>query len=486
MFLIALLCVPLVATLITITTKKSYRLIEAVAFIASVLEAVFVVGLAGNFVQSASYQFAGYFAFDALSIYILILISTVVFFTSWYAIGYFRKEVEKEIVGFRRVREFYALFHLCVFAMIVAVATINPIVFWIALEATSLASVLLVSFYNKQSGTEAAWKYLIINSLSLLLAFLGTVLLSAAVGTHGTGGIVTWESLALAAHYIDPMVAKIAFVFIFVGYGTKVGWVPLHTWKPDVYSKAPTPLVACMSSAFLALAWYGVLRFVLIGRAIGIGHFIDTSFLFFGICSVAVGALIMLIQKNYKRFFAYSSIEHAGLLALGFGLGNAFGIYASLLHLLYHTLAKPLAFFGAGNIFLRYGTTKIAGVQGLSRVAPVTAIIFVFACVTLMGLPPFGIFSSELTLILAMFVSHPVVGAVVLLFLVISFIATLRIGSLLLTGEPSREIAERAGRESSHAVLAPAVVLAVLLLVLSVWLPLWLLSLLQGITTMFS
>ena len=181
--------------------------------------------------------------------------------------------------------------------------------------------------------------------------------------------------------------------------------------------------------------------------------------------------------------FAYSSIEHAGLLAIGFGLGNVFGIYASLLHLLYHTLAKPLAFFAAGNVFLRYGTTKLSHVRGLARVAPITAGILVLASVTLMGLPPFGIFASELTLLLAAFASHPFVGAVVLVFLVLSFIATLRMVAGLLTGEPSAEIEKG---EPSKATLFPAIALGALLLVLSIWLPLWFPTLFQNIIIAFS
>ncbi len=493
MLIIALFSIPFIAALITIVTKRSYRLIEIVAIIAALAEAVLVIGVARP-VQTiwhttiawpsiTSYQISGYFSFDALSVYIVSLIATVIVFTTWYAIGYFRKEVEKNILGFRRVRQFYALFHLCVMAMFLAVSSLNPLVFWISLEATSLTSVFLVSLYNKPKSTEAAWKYLIINSLALLLALLGTTLLTAMAGTQGVEGIVTWDSLIGAAPHINPLVAKIAFVFILVGYGTKVGWAPLHTWKPDAYSKAPTPLTALMASGFLALAWYGMLRFFLVGNAIGIGDFIRTSFLIFGVASVVLGALIMMVQRNYKRFFAYSSIEHAGLLAIGFGLGNVFGIYASLLHLLYHSLAKPLAFFGAGNVFLKYGTTKLSHVRGLVRVAPVTAGIMIVACVTLMGLPPFGIFSSELTLLLAAFASHPYVGAVISIFLVLSFIATLRMVAGLLTGE-SPENVEKG--EPSSLTLAPAIVLGILLLVLSVWLPLWFPTLFQNIILAFS
>lgn len=482
MLIIALFSIPFVAALITMLVKKSYRIIEITAIAAALLQGGLVVGLAGHYFGADWYTVPGYFGFDALSVYIIGLLSTVIFFTSWYSIGYFRKEVEKEIIGFRRVRQFYALFHLCVLAMFLAVSSLNPLVFWVALEATSLTSVFLVSFYNKPKSTEAAWKYLMINSLALLLALFGTTLLTAAAGSHGEG-ILTWESLMAAASSIDPLAAKIAFVFILVGYGTKIGWVPMHTWKPDAYSKAPTPMVALMASGFLALAWYGVLRFVLVGNAIGIDEFIRTAFLIFGIASLAVGALIMLVQKNYKRFFAYSSIEHAGLLAIGFGIGNVFGIYASLLHLLYHTLAKPLAFFGVGNIFVRYGSTKLTHVSGLARVAPFTAGILLVAFITLMGLPPFGIFASELTLLLAIFASHPVVGVVTSICLVLSFIAMLRMAVGLLTGEPSEEVEKG---EPSWMLIVPALVLAAVLLMMSVWLPAWFPALFQKIILAFS
>ena len=318
MLLTFLISLPLLAAVfIMLLQAKHIRLIERTVLISSVCELGFVLWLIPAVVTQGSVEASALFSLDPLGAFLSLIIALVGFFASLYSVGYLRAEVAKEIIGPRRVRQYFLLLKLFFFAMFLAVATMSPMVMWIAIEATTLSTAFLISFYNKQSATEAAWKYLIINSLGLLLSLLGTLLFLALPALKD--GALTWQVLHEGALSMHPLIVKIAFIFVLVGYGTKVGLVPLHTWKPDTYSKAPTPIAALLSSVLLNVAFLAILRFKGLADATLQSDFTGGLLIFFGVLSIVFAAFIIFIQMNYKRLLAYSSIEHAGLLALGFG-----------------------------------------------------------------------------------------------------------------------------------------------------------------------
>ncbi len=474
MLLTFLIALPLLtAVFIMLLSSKYTRVIERAVIMSSVFELGLVLALIPAVVEKGSAGGSALFSLDPLGVFLSLVIALVGFFASLYSVGYLRAEVGKGIIGPRRVHQYFLLLKLFFFVMFLAVATTSPVVMWIAIEATTLSTAFLISFYNKQSATEAAWKYLIINSLGLLLSLLGTLLFLAFPAA--TEGVLTWETLRAGAASMQPLVVKVAFVFILVGYGTKIGFVPLHTWKPDTYSKAPTPIAALLSSVLLNVAFLAILRFKGLTDITLQSNFTSELFLFFGGLSVTVAALLIFIQKNYKRLLAYSSIEHAGLLALGFGFGGV-GVFAALLHMLYHSLGKALVFFAAGNVFLKYSSTKMKDVTGMIRVLPLTAPILFVAFLAVLGLPPFGLFLSEFLLLSAGMEQYPLLVVGVLITLMVVFFGFLKHLIAMVFGAAPEGV-ERG--EANILTQIPIVLLLSLFLVLTWYLPETLAELIQ-------
>jgi len=466
MLLTFLIALPLLtACFIAFLEAKHVRFIGKAVFLSSALELAFILVLIPRVVSDGGVEASALFSLDPLGAFVSLIVALGGFFASLYSVGYLRAEVEKGIIGNHRVRQYFLSFKLFFFAMFLAVATMSPVVMWIAIEATTLSTAFLISFYNKQSATEAAWKYLIINSLGLLLSLLGTLLFLALPDLRE--GSFTWSMLRESAGSLEPLIIKIAFVFVLVGYGTKIGFVPLHTWKPDTYSKAPTPIAALLSSVLLNVAFLAILRFKELTDMTLQSNFTSELFIFFGVLSIVFSALIIFIQKNYKRLLAYSSIEQAGLIALGFGFGGI-GFTAALLHMLYHALAKALIFFTAGNIFLKYSSTKMHHVTGMIRMLPLSGPVLFVAFIALLGLPPFGIFMTEFLMLSAGMERYPFVVAGVVLALAILFFGFFKHLIALLFGTPPDGMVRG---ESNMLTQLPLVLLLGLLLVLSWYLP---------------
>jgi len=355
----------------------------------------------------------------------MLIIGLICLATTIYSVEYLRQETSKNIIGFTRVKQYFILLNLFLMSMFLAASANNPIFAWIFIEATTLSTAFLISFYNKPSSLEAAWKYLIINSIGLLLGFLGTLLYFTTTTNLGGNDFVSWQFLQDNAHNFDPMVAKIAFIFVLIGYGTKVGLVPMHTWKPDAYSKAPAPIGALLSGALLPVAFAVILKLKVI-TDIAVGPLFSHNLLiFFGVLSIAVAALIMFNAKNYKRLLAYSSIENAGVMAFGFGLGGL-GVFAATLHMIYHSFVKVVLFLSSGNLLLRYNSDKIKNVKGALSVVPVTSVLFISGFLIVTGTPPFGIFLTKMQILSVGINTHPVASIIALFFMAIVFIGFLK------------------------------------------------------------
>lgn len=338
------------------------------------------------------------------SAFILFIIAAIGLTCSLYTWSYLDDCVARGVVAPHRLSRFFFLFHLFLFAMIAATVANSLGVLWVAIEGTTLATTFLIAFFRKREGLEAGWKYLILCSVGIALALFGTVLTYYSsvrvLGDVSTALNVT--KLQEVADRLDPHVLKLAFIFLLVGYGTKVGLVPMHAWVPEAYSEAPAPVTAMLAGVLETVAVYAVLRSkTVVDRALP-PEFAGNLLLLFGLVSFGLAALFILVQRDYKRLLAYSSIEHMGLAMAGFGVGGLVGSFGGLFHLLNHALAKSLAFFAAGNIHRRFDTGEIEAVQGLSRTQPLTAVAFLVAGLALVGMPPFSTFISEVLVVSAL------------------------------------------------------------------------------------
>jgi hydrogenase-4 component F len=413
-----------------------------------------------------------FFRADALSAWMVMLISVVSLGSSLYAGNYFRRDLAAGVVTPGQMKEFFVLTPLFTTGMFLVVLANNLGIMWFALEATALSSVLLVALYNRSTSLEAAWKYIILGSLGLALALFGTVFTYAAAVDKNSTTLPSfnWSHLMSVAGQLNPRMIKLAFVFVLVGYGTKAGLAPMHTWLPDAHSEAPSPTSAMLSGVSLKVALYALLRFHILTTACLGTPFSRTMLLVFGLGSMFLAAPLILVQNNLKRLLAYSSLEHIGLICVAIGLNSPVTIFGALLHMGYHALTKPVLFFAAGNIHQTCHTLQMRLIGlGMAKVLPVTSVCMGLAAAAATGLPPFGLFFSELTILNGGFAAgHTIVSMLVLAALLAAFCGILYQLTRILPGTP------RVVRTSDAALLDgfPAMGLMLgTLAVFSVWLP---------------
>jgi len=346
---------------------------------------------------------SGVLRVDALSAFMVIVIGAIGLLAVCQSVRYLEREVTSGRSSARRATLYAVLVQGFITAMLLAVVAGNVGVMWVAVDATTIITTFLVGFRRTRGALEASWKYVIICSVGIALAFLGTVLvyLAALHAGDGTRVSLEWTSLMRVSHHLDPGVMRLALALLVLGYGTKVGLAPMHSWLPDAHSQAPAPVSALMSGVLLTVAFYVLLRFKAIADgALGVG-FSRMLFVTAGLLSLAVAASLLLSQRDYKRMLAYHSVEHMGLIALGAAAGTPLAIAAVLLHVLGHGLAKAVLFLASGEILHVEGTTEIDQVKSLLARRPALGGIFAFGLVALLGLPPFSLFISELNMLRA-------------------------------------------------------------------------------------
>jgi hydrogenase-4 component F len=479
------LIIPLTAAIITAIVNKKHVAVFGILAIASslviflfALAAAPVVSLVGR-VEGAG-GISGLLFLDALGMILVLIISFVGFTAAFYSEGYLNAEMRKGIIGKARVKQFYVFYHLFIFAMFFSVLAANPIVMWAAIEATTLSTAFLVSFYNKPSATEAAWKYLIINSIGLLVGFFGTLTLLSLAYTGVTDASITWKDLLVRASALPPLAVKIAFIFIFVGYGTKAGLVPMHTWLPDAHGKAPAPISALLSGVLLNTAFLAILRFKQVADLSAGPEFTGHLFILFGCISILIMAFTLLFQRNYKRLLAYSSIENMGIISLGFGFGGV-GVFGAILHMIYHAMAKSALFFSAGNLLLKYSTTKIKKVSGALTVLPVTAPLLFVGIFAIAGVPPFGTFLSKFSILSSGAHSHHLLVLALAPLFGLVFVGFLRNFTVMIFGHTAVGIEGETlpKGETGFFTIIPIILLLVTLAALSIHLPVILHDLIQ-------
>ena len=477
-----ILIVPAIAGLLCLLAR-SRRVMAFVNVLAFGITVALGVGLLLR-LQAAPHvvtEWQEFFRADALSAWMVLLISVVSLGSSLYAGRYFQRDLAAGTVTPGRAKEFFVLTPLFSTGMFLVVLANNLGVMWFALESTALSSVLLVALYNRKTSLEAAWKYVMLGSLGLALALFGTVFTYAAAvdRTSTTLPSFNWSHLMSRAGQLDPRMIKLAFVFVLVGYGTKAGLAPMHTWLPDAHSEAPSPTSAMLSGVSLKVALYALLRFhILTTACLGTG-FSRTLLVVFGLGSMCLAVPFILVQTNLKRLLAYSSLEHVGLICVGFGLNSPITIWGALLHMGYHALTKPALFFAAGNIHQTCHTLQMRLIgPGMAKVLPVTVVGMGLAGVAATGLPPFGLFFSELTILNGSFEDgHAIVSTVVLLALLGAFCGILYQLTRILLGAP--KVARTSDATPWDGVPAMGLMLGALL-VFSLWLPGPLRFLMQG------
>ena len=368
----------------------------------------------------------GWVIFDGPGGWVVLCAAIVYLLSSIYAIGYMPLVGEDE-----RLPSFYALFAGFALAILVSPLMNNAAIYWIAIELTTLVSTFLIAFERAAESIEAAWKYIVIVSTGISLALFGTVLFywngSFLLGPTYN---MTWDALRQAAPGMNPTLAVLAFLLVLVGYGTKVGLAPMHTWLPDAHSESPAPISAMLSGALLNAAMLGIVRYLAIADATKAGALPRLALVALGALSLLIAALFIVRQHSIKRLMAYSSVEHMGVIALGFGFGGPFGVAGALYHMLNHSLNKSLMFFGAGNMMRSYGSKEIADIRAVPQRFPVQAALWLAGAAAITGAPPFGLFLSELVVLRAgferSFAWAAYVMAVLLIVVFIGFLSHFR------------------------------------------------------------
>lgn len=392
----AMLIAPLAAIVACLGFRRP-RVAEAANLAASAVAFLATVALLPRALAGPQFFLKDYVIFDALGAWVLLCVGSVYLLGSVYAIGYMRT-----LGAGARLHRFYALYAGFGMTTLAGPLMNNVGGYWIVIELTTLISTFLVCFELGRESIEAAWKYIVVVSAGISLALLGTILYywggSLLIGQTYD---MTWAALREVAPRMNPMIGMTAFLLVLVGFGTKVGLAPMHTWLPDAHSEGPTPVSVMLSGALLNTAMAGIVRYLQISDAARLGALPRLVVVALGVLSLAVAALFIVRQTGLKRLLAYSSIEHMGVLALGFGFGGPVGLAGALYHMLNHSLNKSLMFFGAGNAMRIWHTRRIGTIRGVARRLPVSGWLWLAGAVAITGAPPFGLFLSEITILRA-------------------------------------------------------------------------------------
>jgi hydrogenase-4 component F len=459
MILLFPLAIALMAPALLLTLRDA-RAATRAAMLAGGLEAALLFAIVWQVRAHGALEAGRYLRADGLSSIFLFNIAFISFLVLVYASGFLRHTGEGR---FSSPRWFYALVFLFLFTMISVCLSANLGLMWIMMEGTTLASALLVGFYNTKGAVEAGWKYLVVCTVGIAFALFGTIVLYLAAFKAGMnpGAALDWVSLmdVVSRKGFDPHLLKLAFAFVMVGYGTKIGLVPMHSWLPDAHAEAPTPISALLSAVLLNCAVYALLRYVtIVSRGVG-PSFPHTLLLIFGLVSMMTAGLLILVQRNLKRLLAYSSVEHMGIIAVGLGLGGPLALFGALLHIFNHSVAKSLLFFSAGNVRQNFDTLRMDGINGMARTLPQTSAALVIGSVAIAGLPPFSLFVSEFAILSAAFAqAHYLVAGLFLAVLSIVLGGFAHHVLHLLGGEPKRVPARAKLLPSEYTVMGIAAI----------------------------
>ncbi len=378
------------------------------------------------------------FFIDPFNVFLVALTAFVSFTTSLFSRPYMLVEVDHGRVRPGQLRLYHSMYQLFIAAMLIALTSNNMGLLWVAMEAATLSTVLLVTLYRTPASLEAGWKYFILCGVGIAQALFGTILLYFAaekvLGGEGVNALL-WTQLNAVKGELEPSVLSLAFVFLLVGYGTKVGLAPLHNWLPDAHAEGPTPISAVLSGLLLNVAIYAVVRCKVLVEGSLHSALPGRMLMGFGLFSVGLAALFLWRQRDIKRMFAYSSIEHMGIVTFAFGMGGPVANFAALLHMTVHSLTKSAIFFAVGHAAQKTGTQQMEGIRGLVTISPTIGWGLMLGSLAILGLPPFGVFASEFLVLTTAMRQHPWATPVLLLALGVAFAAIFRRVQPMVFGE---------------------------------------------------
>jgi hydrogenase-4 component F len=404
---------------------------------------------------------------DDLNVVFIVLSTFVGFTTSVFSASYIGHELETGRLTPAYLRFYHAMFQVMMLGMNLALVSNNIGLMWVAVELATLATVMMVGIYRTHEALEAAWKYFILGSVGIALALFGTILVYLAarpVVGPGLAGMA-WNGLLAHAPQFDPALLNIAFVFLLLGYGTKVGLAPMHAWLPDAHAEGPTPISAVLSGLLLNVALYALLRFKMLMAACPGAIAPGPLMMGLGLLSLLFAALMLYRRRDIKRLFAYSSIEHMGIIVFAFGIAGPLGNFAGLLQMTLHSLTKSAIFFSVGHVAQVKGTQRIAEMGGLTETHPLLGWGLVAGVAAIAGLPPFGVFMSEFLVISSTFAREPILAVLLVLGLLIAFGALLLRVTSIAFGQP------RGPRTGVRASYVPMFAHLALVLIAGIYLP---------------
>jgi hydrogenase-4 component F len=386
---------------------------------------------------------SAYFLVDDLNVVFIVLNTFVAFTTSVFSASYIAHELETGRLTPINIRFYHAMFQVMMFGMNLAFVSNNIGLMWVAVEVATLTTVVMVGIYRTHEALEAAWKYFILGSVGIAFALFGTILIyMVAQPVVGEGqNAMVWTLLIARAAEFDPALVNLAFIFLLLGYGTKVGLVPLHAWLPDAHAEGPTPISAVLSGLLLNVALYAVLRFKILLAATPGAFAPGALMMTLGLVSLIFAGFMLYRRRDIKRLFAYSSIEHMGIIVFAFGLGGPLANFAGLLHMVMHSLTKSAIFYSVGHVAQIKGTQKLAEIRGLTASHPVLGWALVVGVVAIVGAPPFGMFMSEFLIVSSTFARQPLLAIPLVFGLLVAFGALVLRLTGVAFGEPTGSLA---------------------------------------------
>jgi hydrogenase-4 component F len=456
-----LLLIPAVAAVL-LALLPDYRLTARLNVLATAATLICALSLLLRRPQPGTYLLI-----DDLNGTFVVLTTFVGFTTSVFSATYIGHELEIGRLTPPFVRFYHAMYQVLMFAMNLALIANNIGLMWVAIELATLTTVLMVGIYRTHEALEAAWKYFILGSVGIALALFGTILVyMAARPVVGEGlDAMEWTVLVSRAGGFDPALLDLAFVFLLLGYGTKVGLAPLHAWLPDAHAEGPTPISAVLSGLLLNVALYALLRFKMLLAANAAALAPGPLMVTLGLLSLVFAAFMLYRRRDIKRMFAYSSIEHMGIITFAFGMGGPLANFAGLLHMTMHSLTKSAIFFAVGHVTQVKGTQRIADMGGLTETHPVLGWGLILGVVAIAGLPPLGIFMSEFLVVSSTFAREPLLALVLVFGILVGFAGLfLRLNSIAF-GEP------RGGNAKAKASYVPMFAHLALVLAAGIYLP---------------
>jgi len=419
---------------------------------------------------------------DDLNVVFIVLSTLVGFTTSVFSGSYIAHELETGHLTPAYLRFYHAMYQVLMFGMNLALLSNNVGLMWVAVELATLTTVLMVGIYRTPAALEAAWKYFLLGSVGIALALFGTILVYLAARSVVGEGLdaMAWNVLVEHAAQFDPALLNLSFVFLLLGYGTKVGLVPLHAWLPDAHAEGPTPISAVLSGLLLNVALFAVLRFKSIMSANPAALAPGPLMVTLGLASVVFASFMLYRRQDIKRLFAYSSIEHMGIVTFAFGMGGTLANFAGLLHMTLHSLTKSAIFFCVGHIAQVKGTQRMADIRGLTASHPVLGWSLSLGVVVIAGLPPMGLFMTEFLIVTSTFAREPALAVILGLSLLVALGALLLRLNGLAFGDPDGR------RDPAKASFLPVALHLVLVLAAGIWLPPALVSWFQHVATLLN